>query len=178
MLSIVQSPDPLLNQVCEPVDPKDKSLKRLAKQMANVMYKDNGVGIAGPQVGVTKRIIVVDCDWSEHDKNPIVMLNPEVVETKGEPVEAGEGCLSLPGITVPISRAPWARVQYSDFNGDRWEIESDGLLGRCMQHEIDHLNGITLFERATPENRVKALEDYARAREAGAKPGDTDIDEE
>ena len=173
MLKIVQSPDPMLNAVCEPADSADKSLKRLAKQMAQAMYKNNGVGIAGPQVGVLKRIIVIDCDIDSDKREPIVMLNPEVVETKGDPVVDEEGCLSLPGISVPISRAPWARVHYQDFNGDLWELEGDGLLGRCMQHEIDHLNGITLFESCTPEARLEALEAYHKALEAGAKPGDT-----
>ena len=165
----------MLNAVCEDADPSDKSLKRLAKQMAQAMYKNNGVGIAGPQVGVLKRIIVIDCDIDTDERNPIVMLNPVVVETKGEPEVGEEGCLSLPGISVPIARPPYARVHYQDFNGDLWELEGDGLLGRCMQHEIDHLNGITLFESCTPEARLEALEAYRKAKEAGAKPGDTEI---
>ena len=172
-LEIVQSPNPLLNEVCEPCDLNDKSLPKLAKQMAKAMYENNGVGLAAPQVGVLKRLIVVDCDWDEDHKDPLTLVNPELVETWGDPEIAGEGCLSCPGITVPIERNPWARVRFYDFNGDQWEIEGDGLLGRCLQHEIDHLDGITLFERATPRDRIHALTEYEEARKAGAKPGET-----
>ena len=176
MIKIVLSPDPLLNQVCEPCDPlKDKSLKRLSKQMANMMYKNNGVGLAAPQVGVLKRMVVVDCDWDEDQRDPIVLINPEIVERRGEPVTDGEGCLSIPGITVPITRVPGVRVRYLDLNGEMWEIESDGLLGRCLQHEIDHLDGKTLFESCAPADRIAAVTEYEKALAAGAKPGDTAV---
>ena len=176
MIKIVLSPDPLLNQVCEPCDPlKDKSLKRLSKQMANMMYKNNGVGLAAPQVGVLKRMVVVDCDWDEDQRDPIVLINPEIVERRGAPVTDGEGCLSIPGITVPITRVPWVRVRYLDLNGEMWEIESDGLLGRCLQHEIDHLDGKTLFESCAPADRIAAVTEYEKALAAGAKPGDTAV---
>lgn len=175
MLNIVKSPNPLLNQQCEPCELPDKSLKRLAKQMAQTMYKNNGVGIAAPQVGVLKQLIVIDCG-PEDERNPIVLINPVVVETKGEPVTEGEGCLSIPGITVPVSRRPWARVQYYDFDGELWEIEGDGLLGRCLQHETDHLKGVTLFESCTPQVRLRAVTAYEQARSDGARPGDTSIE--
>ena len=164
MLSIVQSPDPLLNTVCEPCDFNDKSLKRLAKQMAHVMYKNAGCGLAAPQVGVLKRLV------------PIVVLNPVIVAREGEPVAEDEGCLSIPGISVPIARPPFARCRYYDLDGQLWEIEGDGLLGRCLQHETDHLDGVTMFERAEPMARLKALEDYERALAAGARPGETSVE--
>jgi peptide deformylase len=175
MLKIITSPDPLLNQVCEPCDPKDRSLKKLAKQMERVMYATDGVGIAAPQVGVLKRLIVVDCS-PEDVRDPMTLVNPELLDTWGEPEVNDEGCLSCPGVQVPIERKPWARVKYSDLKGEEWIIESDGLLGRCLQHEIDHLNGVTLFERAAPRDKIKALAAYEEARRAGAKPGDTSID--
>ena len=174
MISIVQSPDPLLNQPCEPCKVGDKSLKKLAKQMARIMYKSNGCGLAAPQIGSTKRIVVIDCE-PDDEQDPIVLVNPELIETKGDPVVEGEGCLSLPGITVPISRRPWARVRYFDLEGEECEIEGDGLLGRCLQHELDHLDGITMFERCDPIARIQALRDYEAACAAGAKPGETDI---
>lgn len=175
MLKIVESPDPLLNLVSEPCEPGDKSLKKLSKQMAKVMYATDGVGIAAPQVGVLKRLIVVDCG-PEDVRDPMVLVNPELIETWGEPEEKEEGCLSCPGILVNIERKPWARVRYLDLKGEEWEIESDGLLGRCLQHEIDHLNGITLFESAKPRERIKALKAYEDARRAGARPGETSIE--
>ena len=122
-------------------------------------------------------------DWCEDmtvgpfdPKNLIVLVNPVLMEAWGEPEEVGEGCLSCPGITVPITRKPWVRVRYFDLDGDEWEIESDGLLGRCLQHEIDHLDGKTLFETCSPDVRLTALGAYEKAKAAGAKPGDVGID--
>lgn len=174
MLSIVQSPDPLLNQVCEPCDLSDKSLKRLAKQMEYAMYANDGCGIAAPQVGVLKRLIVIDCD-QETERNPIVLVNPTIEELKGDPVTDEEGCLSCPGVSVPIARKPWARVRYYDLDGELWEIEGDGLLGRCLQHEIDHLEGRTLFESCDPLVRLRVLKEYEQAKAAGAVPGETSV---
>lgn len=175
MLKIVTSPDPLLNQVSEPCDFSDKSLKKLAKQMEKAMYSSDGVGIAAPQVGVLKRLIVIDVS-PEGERDPLVLVNPEVLELDGEPESDEEGCLSCPGISVPIERKPWARVKFFDLKGEEWEIEGDGLLGRCLQHEIDHLNGITLFEAASPRERIKALKAYEEARAAGAKPGAVSVE--
>ena len=174
MLKIVTAPDPALRQVCVPCEVGDKDLRRLAKQMGRAMYKNNGCGLAAPQVGVAKRLVVVDCDEDRDPNNLIVLVNPVLIETWGEPEVAGEGCLSCPGITVPVSRRPWAKVRYFDLDGDEWELESDGLLGRCLQHEIDHLDGKTLFESCTPEAKLKALQDYERAIARGAKPGDVE----
>ena len=172
MLNIVRVPDPLLREVCEPCDLKDKTLKRLAKQMAHAMYKNNGCGIAAPQVGVLKRLVVIDCETDSDEENPIVLVNPVLMETKGKLVTDGEGCLSCPGITVPITRPEWARVRYYDLDGELWELEGDGLLGRCLQHELDHLDGRTLFESCSPADRIKALQEYEEAIANGAKPGD------
>ena len=172
MLKIITSPDPLLNQVAEECEIGDKSLKKLAKQMERVMYATDGVGIAAPQVGVLKRLIVVDCG-PEDVRDPMTLVNPVLLDAWGDPETEEEGCLSCPGVRIPIERKPWARVKYHDLKGEEWVIESDGLLGRCLQHEIDHLNGITLFESASPRERIKALAAYAEAQKAGAKPGET-----
>lgn len=174
MLKIVQSPDPLLNKVCEECDLEDRSLKKLAKQMERAMYANDGVGLAAPQVGVTKRLIVIDVS-PEDVKDPLVLVNPEIVALDGDPVEEEEGCLSCPGISVPIERQPWAHVRYFDLDGESWEIAGDGLLARCLQHEIDHLDGKTLFESASPRARIKALAAYEEARKLGAKPGETSL---
>ncbi|MDO4183513.1 MAG: peptide deformylase [Coriobacteriia bacterium] len=174
-MKVVVAPDPGLRTVCEPCVVGDPSLKKLAKRMAATMYKADGCGLAAPQVGLSKRLIVIDCDVDSEEQNPIALVNPELLELTGDPVEGDEGCLSCPGITVPVARQPWARVRYFDLDGNECEIEGDGLLGRCLQHEIDHLNGITLFEACTPQARLQALQDYAAAKAAGAKPGDTSI---
>ena len=175
MLKIITSPDPLLNQVCEPCEPGERGLKKLAKQMERAMYASDGVGIAAPQVGVLKRLIVIDVS-PEDVRDPLTLVNPEILEVGGELVTEEEGCLSCPGISVPIERHEWVRVSYLDLKGEEWEVEGDGLLARCLQHEIDHLNGKTLFESASPRERIKALSAYEEARRAGAKPGQTSTD--
>ncbi|MBR5259265.1 MAG: peptide deformylase [Eggerthellaceae bacterium] len=176
MLKIVTAPNPVLATVCEPCTPGDESLRSLAEQMAEAMYANNGCGIAAPQVGVLKRLVVIDTDWDDEYRDPIYMVNPEIVELRGEPESTGEGCLSCPGVTVPISRQPWAKARYYDLDGKLWQIEGDGLLGRCIQHEIDHLNGKTLFESCDPVARIAALRAYDEAKKAGARPGDVDIE--
>lgn len=178
MMKIVESPNPILTTTCEECTPGDKSLIRIAKQMAKLMYGNNGCGIAAPQVGLSSRMIVIDVDFDGEDpstKNPIFLVNPVIEELAGDPVVDMEACLSCPGISVPVKRQPWARVSYYDLDGEQWEIEGDELLGRCLQHEIDHLNGKTLFESCEPEMRIKALQAYDQARKMGAKPGDTSI---
>mgnify|MGYP001071133883 CR=1 FL=1 len=160
-MNIVLSPDPGLRQVCEPCQVGDKSLKKLAKQMLNTMYANNGCGLAAPQVGLNKRMVVIDCyDGPNETSNPLVLINPEVIEVKGEKVTAEEGCLSLPGISVPITRNEISRVRFYDLDGKVCELESDGLLGRCFQHEIDHLNGITLSPKELIEISKEAENKY------------------
>ena len=167
-LKIVTAPDPGLQTVCEPCDLDDKSLTKLANRMATTMYKNNGCGLAAPQVGILKRLVVIDCGDPEEEPDPIFLINPEIVALEGDPVEEPEGCLSLPGIQVMIARAPFARVRYFDLEGNECEI------GRCLQHEIDHLDGKTMFESCSPINKVKALRDYQDALARGAKPGQVD----
>ena len=176
MLKIVESPDPILATVCEPCVPGDKDLKRLAKQMQHAMYKNSGCGIAAPQVGVTKRLVVIDVDWDGDagEKNPIVLVNPEVVELRGEPEVAGEGCLSCPGVNVAVRRQPWARVRYFDLEGEEWEIEGDDLLGRCLQHEIDHLHGTVMLDHLGPIARARAATRVRQAIAEGVRPGETE----
>lgn len=174
-MNIVLSPDPTLRQVAEPCTPGDASIAKLAHKMAKIMYKNEGVGLAAPQVGVLKRLIVVDCDLESEEANPLFLVNPEIVESTGDPVKEDEGCLSCPGISVPVTRPPHVRVRYFDLDGNECEIEGDDLLGRCLQHEIDHLNGRTLFEACDAIDRLKALQDYDTALASGAKPGETSV---
>lgn len=176
MLKIVEAPNPVLNSKCEPCEVGDKSLNRVAKQMARLMYENNGCGLAAPQVGLNKRFVVIDVDWDGENastRNPIFLVNPEIVELDGEAVLDNEACLSCPGISVPVLRQPWAKVSYHDLDGEEWEIEGDGLLGRCLQHELDHLDGKTLFESCAPNLKLKALQVYDQARASGAKPGES-----
>lgn len=173
-MHIVLSPDPLLRQKCEPVDLTDRSIKHLAKQMAKEMYRNNGCGLAAPQVGVLKRLIVIDCDLDDDaKKDPIFLINPRITDHSDETYISGEGCLSVPGITCEIERFKAVKVAYLDLDGEEWEIEGgEDLWGRCLQHELDHLDGMTMFERLDPIARVEALKAYELALANGAKPGD------
>lgn len=174
-MKIVCAPDPILRTVCEPCEVGDPGLKKIAHQMAKAMYKNNGCGLAAPQVGITKRLIVIDCDEESKTRNPIALVNPVLIEAKGNPVREEEACLSCPGISVMMKRKPWVKVRYYDLEGELYEIEGDGLLGRCLQHELDHLDGKTLFESAEPMDRLKAYKDYDIALAAGAKPGEVSV---
>ncbi len=178
-MHIYISPDPVLREVCEPVEIGDKTMKRTAKQMLKEMYKADGVGLAAPQVGLLKRLVVIDTTYVQEDedgkplgKKPLVMINPEIVDHSEEQYDSSEGCLSLPGISVGVKRWAWVKVKCYDADYTVNEYEGDGLFGCCIQHELDHLDGITLFERAEPIARIKALEAYKAAAERGARPGD------
>lgn len=166
-MKVYTFPDPVLHEVCEPVEVGDKQFSRHAKRMLKEMYKSDGVGLAGPQVGILNRIIVIDTDYATEDENgqllprrPLVMINPEIVEHSDETIVSNEGCLSLPGLMVDVDRWEWVKVKAFDEDYNEVVHEGEGLFGRCMQHEIDHLDGVTLIERLNPIARIKALEEY------------------
>ncbi len=143
--------DPVLSMPAAPVDGIDDSIRRLAADMIETMYDAPGVGLAAPQIGVSKRVIVFD-----YGEGPHVVVNPELVETDGE-WEFEEGCLSVPGKFWPISRPGFARVRGLDLEGREVEHAGDELLGRVLQHEIDHLNGTLLLQRLSKRVRKQAL---------------------
>ena len=157
----------------QPSEPATAADLPVAQDLRDTLaaHRQGCVGMAANMIGVRRRIIIFDDNGT-----PTVMLNPVIVAREGEPVAEDEGCLSIPGISVPIARPPFARCRYYDLDGQLWEIEGDGLLGRCLQHETDHLDGVTMFERAEPMARLKALEDYERALAAGARPGETSVE--
>ena len=178
-MNIITLPDPMLREVCEPVQIGDKSIKKLAHAMAKLMYKTDGVGIAAPQVGLLKRFVVIDCDWIEEDengrplkKNALTMINPRIVDHSQETVVNSEGCLSVPGITGDVERWEWVEVECYNEDYELVRYKSDGLFGRCMQHEIDHLDGVTFVDRLEPLARLQVLKEYDEARQRGARPGE------
>ena len=133
--------------------------------MFETLYvSDSGIGLAAPQIGVQKQIFV----W-EMDEQPFVMINPEIVESSGEWVY-DEGCLSIPGLYVEMLRPSHVLMRGLNLDGNTVEIEADELAGRLFQHEIDHLNGVLMFDRMTPEQRKAALAEYRRISEAAAQP--------
>jgi peptide deformylase len=177
-MNLVLVPNPVLRQKCEAVDITNlrelKAIKSRAASMLKIMYKNHGCGLAAPQVGIDKRFFVVDLEYQEDDtstRNPLILINPQIVETSGEFVEAAEGCLSLPGIMIPVTRQEHVILNGYDVDGSLLTIEAYEFDARCFQHEYDHLDGITLFEKVDPLARLSYLQEYEAALKAGAKPG-------
>ncbi len=157
--------DPVLNTPAATVDDISSSLERLVDDMFETMYDAPGVGLAAPQIGVSKRIFVADIG-----EGPFVMINPEIVET-GDIWEWEEGCLSVPGRFWPIERPAYAKATGIGLDGNPVELEGDELMGRVLQHEIDHLDGILLLERLSRRLRRQALRDLRNEALGLAPPG-------
>jgi len=165
-LQILYYPDPLLTTLATDVEVYDEALATLIEDMAETMYSDNGVGLAAPQVAISKRILVMDCgDPEDPEKASLYhFINPEIIRSQGT-ILWDEGCLSFPGLTVEIERAESVRIRAYDVEGHPFEAELSGLPSVCVQHEIDHLDGITLIDRVGPIRRRVALTKWKKLRE-------------
>ena len=157
-LTILRWPDPRLTRPCDPVEAED--LSDLAQQMLRTMYAAAGRGLAGPQVGVMKRIFVMDCGWKEGDPDPVVMINPTIMAADHTPVVADEGCLSIPGLCLPVARPRAVTVQWTDATGQIHMDDFDGFAARCIQHEMDHLAGLVTLDHLDPAARAEAEAQY------------------
>ena len=158
-MRILTHPNPALRQRAEEVDTaNDATLRDLAKDMAVAMQEAPGVGLAAPQVGVLKRVIVIDVD-----ERLAALCNPLIMEASEETSIEDEGCLSLPGISVPIERPVRVVCEGLTITGKNVHIEAEGFLARVLQHEIDHLDGMLIIDRATPEERKAAIRRYNEA---------------
>ncbi|RDH83400.1 MAG: peptide deformylase [endosymbiont of Escarpia spicata] len=138
ILDILHFPDPRLRNKAKPVPEVDDSVRRLVDDMFETMYEAPGIGLAATQVNATKRVVVIDI--SEEKNEPLCLVNPEIAAREGEE-KMEEGCLSVPGIYEPVTRASWVRVRALNRDGEAFEMEADDLLAVCIQHEIDHLDG-------------------------------------
>lgn len=152
VLEIRKYPDEVLRRRAEPVGSVDDEIRRLAADMVETMYAAPGIGLAAPQVGVSKRLIVVDVSAREEGTSLVALADPRVLAAGGQ-VDFEEGCLSLPGFLTSVSRAEKVRVRGIDMKGETVEIEAEGLLAIALQHEIDHLEGTLLLDRASPLKR-------------------------
>lgn len=152
VLPIVTYDDEILHQEAEPIEENSEALQQLIDDMFDSMYNSEGVGLAGPQVGELKRLFVIDADpmaeeAGEPKYGPIAMINPEIIEKKGEEVEMDEGCLSIPGINAPVRRPETIVVKYLDRHFEPRQLEVGGWLSRVVQHETDHLDGVLFLDR-------------------------------
>ena len=154
ILSILKYPDPRLKKVASPVDRVDEAVRSLVRDMAETLYDAPGIGLAATQVDVHKRIIVIDISPSRNQLK--VFINPEILESEGL-ADLEEGCLSVPGVFEKVKRAERIRVRALDIDGNPFELQSEGMLAVCLQHEIDHLAGKVFVELLSRLKRTRIL---------------------
>jgi peptide deformylase len=158
-------PDPVLRETCVEVTRFDEKLEKLATDMLETMYSHDGLGLAAPQVGVSKRLIVLDiAPAEERGKTPIVLVNPKVVESEGT-IEWDEGCLSLPDLNVVMQRKASIVVQAQNIRGEPVELRCEQLLSVAVQHELDHLEGKLLLDSLPPLKRRMVARDFRKKKE-------------
>ncbi|TAL02134.1 MAG: peptide deformylase [Rhodospirillaceae bacterium] len=167
LLDIIVAPDPRLKRKCTPVTTVDAATARLMKDMLETMYDAPGVGLAAPQVGVLKRIIVVDTAREGETRRPLKMVNPEIVWTSDEQKPHEEGCLSLPDEYEMVTRPDRIRVKYVDETNTPQEIEADGLLAVAIQHEMDHLEGVLFVDHISTLKRNIILRRLTKQKKHG-----------
>ena len=167
VLDILLAPDPRLTTRCEPVTNIDKALGQLLDDMLETMYAAPGIGLAAPQVGILKRFFVADVG-GEEAKKPLFMINPEIMERSDTKSVYEEGCLSLPKQFGDVKRSDNVRLRYQDRHGEAHELEADGMLARCIQHEMDHLDGILFVDHLSALKRRMILRRMAKVKRAKA----------
>lgn len=140
-LEIITIPDPILRKVSAPVERVDEDLRRLADDMLETMYDAPGIGLAAPQIGVSRRMVVIDVSEKDGERHPLVLINPQIIHRSGELAVYEEGCLSIPDVKVEIERPAAVDVRFLDRDGIEQTIKADGLLATAVQHELDHLDG-------------------------------------
>ena len=166
LLEIVKYGEPVLETPGEPVTEFDEKLKRLASDMFETMYAARGVGLAAPQVGVSKRLFVMDCSGGQDPARRLVLVNPQVLRIEGEQT-GDEGCLSFPGIFFQVKRSLRAVVRAQDLSGEEFEFDGLDLEARCMLHETDHCDGIVFIDRTTPLKRELVKRKIKRLQKQG-----------
>ena len=172
-LPIIIAPDPRLKKKAKKVERVDAETRRLMDDMLETMYAAPGIGLAAPQVGVLKRVIVVDIATEDEDPTPIRMANPELISVSDDDASYNEGCLSLPEHYADVVRPAAIRVRYLDENDELREMDADGLLATCIQHEMDHLDGILFVDHISALKRNMILRKLLKAKKgegADARP--------
>ncbi|MDF2374439.1 MAG: peptide deformylase [Rhizobiaceae bacterium] len=168
---LILLPDPVLRRQSDPIERVDDAVLALADDMLETMYDAPGIGLAAVQVGIPRRLLVVDCSREDEDQAPMVFINPQVVASSDERSTYEEGCLSIPDYYAEVERPMQVTVDYVDRLGKQQQIEADGLLATCLQHEIDHLNGILFIDHISKLKRdmvVKKFTKLAKGRSTAA----------
>jgi len=169
-LPIIIAPDPRLKKKAKPVERVDASVRQLMADMLETMYAAPGIGLAAPQVGDLRRVIVVDIATEDEEPQPLRMANPELVQVSDEDSSYNEGCLSLPEHYADVVRPASIRVRYLDENNELRELDADGLLATCIQHEMDHLDGILFVDHISALKRNMILRKLLKAKKGEAAP--------
>lgn len=163
-------PDPILRQVSAPLETINDEARRLADDMLETMYDAPGIGLAAIQIGVPRRMLVLDVSKDGEDKTPLVFINPEIVTTSDARSVYEEGCLSIPDYYAEVERPATLTVRYLDREGKEQTIDADGLLATCLQHEIDHLNGVLFIDHISKLKRDMVIRKFTKAAKTrGAK---------
>ena len=168
ILPIIVLPDPILRKESAPIERIDASLKRLADNMFATMYDAPGIGLAAPQIGVSRRLIVMDPARDEEAKTPLIMVNPEILSRGPEMRVHDEGCLSIPDITAEVERPALTRVAFLDLEGKKQEIELEGIWSTLVQHEIDHLNGVLFIDYLSRLKRDMVVKKFTKLKRTDA----------
>jgi peptide deformylase len=166
---IIIIPDKRLRQVSEPVKTVDAEVRALVDDMFETMYEAPGIGLAAIQVGVPRRVITMDLSKDEDPQEPRVFLNPELLWTSDETATYEEGCLSIPEYYEEVTRPALVRVKYLDLESKEQVLEANGLLATCLQHEIDHLNGVLFIDHISKLKRDRVIKKYAKAAKKAAE---------
>lgn len=151
--------DPVLRKKAKPVQVIDRQIKDICKSMVEVVMREKGLGLAAPQIGISKRIFVLDIEDEFH-----ILINPELIEASQEVEETKEGCLSIPGVYADVARSTRVVVEGQNLSGERVRLEGEGMIARAIQHEMDHLNGTLLLDRLSPARRQSLIKEYQRAK--------------
>ena len=165
---ILTLPDPILRKKAKPLERVDADLRRLMDDMLLTMYDAPGIGLAAPQIGILRRLIVMDPAKDEAPKTPVIMVNPEILERSEEMRVHDEGCLSIPDFTAEIERPAKTRVSFLDRAGKKQEIELNGIWSTLVQHEIDHLNGVLFIDYLSRLKRDRIVKKFTKAKRAEA----------
>jgi len=161
---ILTAPDPRLQAVSTDVEKVDAEIRKLVDDMAESMYAADGIGLAAVQIGVPKRVIVIDLDQKEGKKNPRAFVNPKILWASEEMAVFEEGCLSVPEIWDDVERPARIRAEYLDLDGKKVELEADGMLATCLQHEMDHLNGVLFIDHLSRLKRSMVIKKLTKAK--------------
>jgi peptide deformylase len=161
---ILTAPDPRLQAISTDVETVDADIRKLVDDMADSMYAADGIGLAAVQIGVPKRVIVIDLDQKEGQKNPRAFINPKILWASEELAVFEEGCLSVPEIWDDVERPARIKAEYLDRDGNKQLLEADGLLATCLQHEMDHLNGVLFIDHLSRLKRSMVIKKLTKAK--------------